>query len=129
MSTQTEQAKSQGKSLVPSDRRPLVTPDCDVYENQEEILLVADVPGVSADRINVHLDGSELMITALRVDSEKPSNYADGESRGFDFHRHFALPKGIDASKISAEVAEGILRLHLPKSEVAKPREIPVHAG
>jgi HSP20 family molecular chaperone IbpA len=51
------------------------------------------------------------------------------EYRDAIFERRFAVPNGIDASKINAELKDGVLKLHLPKSEAVKPRQIPVQAG
>jgi len=131
MSVQTGLVKSeQGSSLVQSDKRPTVTPACDVYESKDEILLVADVPGVAHDRLEVHLDEGELTITAHRdLSPRDQGSLVAGQYRSCDFRRRFALPGGIDASRISADLKEGVLRLHMPKSEALKPREIPVRAG
>jgi len=116
MSRDTEVAKREPRPLAQSEQRPSVTPACDVYENRDEILVVADVPGVTADALAVSLEKGEL--TALA-----------SEYRDCDYHRRFAVPGGIDAAKISAELKNGVLWLHLPKVEAYKPRQIAVHAG
>ena len=131
MSVQTGLVKSeQGPSLVQSDKRSTIAPACDVYESKDEILLVADVPGVATDQLEIHLDKSELTITAHRDLSHRDrGSYVAREYRACDFRRRFAVPSAIDASKISADLKDGILRLHMPKSEALKPRAVPVRSG
>jgi HSP20 family protein len=109
-------------------QRAVVQPVVDVYENQDEVLLVADVPGARNDGVSVHLEGGQLTIEAKRLD-ESPGSALIAESRPYDYFRAFTVPQGIDASKIDAELTAGVLRLHLPKSDALKPRRIQVKAG
>ena len=81
--------------------------------------MLADLPGVGKDDIGVHLEKNQLTIRGKRV----------FEGRAFDYLRTFVVPNGIDADKISAELANGVLRLTLPKSAALKPRQIAVKAG
>jgi HSP20 family protein len=103
-----------------------VTPFVDVFENADELLLVADVPGASADGVDVHVDDGELTLSARRA---PPGEGSVGAERRYDYRRVFALPRGIDGSKIDAELTAGVLRVHLPKSEGDKPRRIEVKAS
>jgi len=131
MSRQTGLMKSEPQNLVQSGQRPAVVPPCDVYENSDEILIVADVPGVTSDAIDVNLDARELTISGRRELSAKEGEgaFLGTEFRDCDFQRRFAVPGGIDAGRISAELRNGVLLLHLPKSEALKPRQIAVRAG
>jgi len=129
MSRQTELAKSEPRTLTQSERKPTLSPACDVYENADELLVVADLPGITADALNVNLDKNELHISARRDTHPKGGKYLGVEYGDCDFSRHFAVPGGIDESKISAELKDGVLWLHLPKSEALKPRQIPVRAA
>ncbi len=129
MSHRTELVKSEPQSLVRSEQRPAVSPACDVYENDQEILVVADVPGVTADTLTVNLEGGELTVKAQRDAAIEGGTPIAAEYSGCEFHRRFAVPGGIDAGKISAQLKNGELWLHLPKSEAHKPRQIPVRAG
>jgi HSP20 family protein len=130
MARDTAIAKTQQpQSLVQPDRRPPVTPACDVYENKEEILVIADLPGVTPERLTIHLDKGELSLEAKREVNAQPSSTAKAEYTDCDFRRRFVVPTGIDAAKISAQLKNGVLELHLPKSEALKPREITVRAG
>jgi HSP20 family molecular chaperone IbpA len=121
--------RSEPQALAQSDQRPAVAPACDVYENNDEVLVVADVPGVTAEALNVNLDKGELTIAARRDISTKDETFLGVEYRDCEFRRRFAVPSGIDAGKISAELEDGVLWLHLPKSEALKPRQIAVRTG
>jgi len=130
MARDTAIAKTQKpQSPVQSDRRAPGVPACDIYENKEEILLIADLPGVTTELLSVHLDKGELSLEAKREVNAQPSSTAMAEYTDCDFRRRFVVPTGIDAAKISAQLKNGVLELHLPKSEALKPREISVRAG
>jgi len=118
------------QSLVQSDQRPTVTPPCDIFENQDGIVVLADLPGVSPDSLRVHLDKNELTIEARReLSTQQGAAGVQTEYRAADFRRRFAVPSGIDGDKINAQLRNGVLTLNLPKSEALKPREIKVRAG
>jgi len=128
MARETGMVKQEAQSLVQSDQRRAVTPACDIYENKEEVLLVADLPGVAPEALRINVDNDELTLEARR---ELPSEgvLLSAEYPACDYRRSFVVPTGIDASKIAAELKNGILHLHLPKSEEVKPRQISVRAG
>jgi len=109
--------------------RPSSAPAVDVYENADELLLLADMPGVKKENIGIHLDKGQLTLEGTKSDSIDPAQLLLREYREVDFRRSFSLPNGIDTQKVSAELANGVLRVHLPKSEAVKPRQIRVRAG
>ena len=110
-------------------QRATVAPLVDVYENQDELLIVADVPGATQDSIHAHFERGQLTIEAHRK-SELPKGALLGsEYRAVDYFRAFTIPQGIDASKIDAQLSGGVLKLRLPKSEALKPRRIEVKTG
>jgi HSP20 family protein len=108
--------------------RPALTPRVDVYENDREYLLVADLPGVAKDQLSINLDNDELVLDARREDEDVGALVA-GEFRALDYRRKFSLPQGVDRGKIDAELSGGVLRLHLPKAEALRPRRIEVRVG
>jgi HSP20 family protein len=110
------------------DRRPVVAPPVDIYENRDELLVVADVPGARTDGITVRLDKNELYLHARREDAPA-GDAVRGGVRAADYTRTFVVPRGIDAEKISAQLNGGVLRIHLPKSDAVKPRKIEVRAS
>lgn len=106
--------------------RPLV----DILETQDELLLVADLPGVKADDLDIGFEDGLLSLKG-KVGTRYPQNVALAWSEyGLgDFHRTFRLSEQIDAAAIRADYADGVLTLHLPKAASAKPRKIAVQAG
>lgn len=91
-------------------------PPIDVYENKDEILVVADVPGATSERLSVHVDGKTLRFEA-KVD----------ETRAFV--RSLQIPEGIDEAAITAETKRGLLVIRMPKLPERKPRQIPVKSS
>jgi HSP20 family protein len=102
-------------------------PSVDILEQNDELLVLANMPGAKSDSIDIHFEDGELEIYASveprRLDSRACllHEYDVG-----DFYRSFRVSESIDAGKISAEYAEGVLTLHLPKAESVKPRKIAV---
>lgn len=129
MSRQTELAKNEAPSLLKSRERPTVAPACDVYENKDEILVIADLPGVEASALQIAIENGELRLEGHREISTEEGALLGSEWMSCDFRRRFSIPSGIDASKISAELKDGVMHLHLPKSEALKPRKIAVRAA
>lgn len=107
---------------------PVVTPAVDIFENDDEILLYADMPGVEKDNISVNIDNGKLSLSGVR--KMEASGAANWEEFGdVEFRRVFSVPQTIDMDKVNAELKDGVLRLHLPKSEAAKPKQIEISAA
>lgn len=107
---------------------PTVTPLVDIFENEDEILLYADMAGVHKDDVTINIDNGKLALSGIR--NMKTDGVASWEEFGeVEFRRIFSVPQTIDVSKVSAELKDGVLQLHLPKSESAKPRQIEIKAG
>jgi HSP20 family protein len=123
-----ELTKNEPQSMVAPDRRPTIAPPVDVYESADELLLVADLPGVLSDALDVHVNNGELLLEARR-DVPVEGRGGDLEFGDCNFQRRFTVPAGIDVGRINAELKDGLLRLRLPKSEGLKPRKIEVRAG
>lgn len=111
------------------DRKAFV-PRVDIYETDDEIVLVADVPGVDQESLEITLEKSMLTVNGY-VKPEAPEGYdiAYAEYDIGDFERSFRLSNQIDQEKIEATVKDGVLRLVLPKIGPAKTRKIAVKAG
>ncbi|MDI1478042.1 Hsp20/alpha crystallin family protein [Polyangium sp. y55x31] len=105
-----------------------VAPAVDIFENKTELLIVADLPGVGPGDIAVRLDKNELTIAGKRA-SAPEGNALAVEGRPGDFTRTFLVPQGIVADGITAEVAQGVLKVRLPKVSAQKPRQIAVKAN
>ena len=105
-----------------------MAPVVDIYENTDEILLHADMPGVAKEDITVNVDNGKLSIMGMRrVTGGGAANWA--EFGDVEYTRVFSVPQAIDVGKVNAELRDGVLRLHLPKSEAAKPRQIEIKAA
>jgi HSP20 family protein len=102
-------------------------PNVDILEKQDELLVVADMPGVKSGEIDIRFEDGELTIhgPAAPRQGEGP-RYLLQEYGVGDFYRTFRVSERIDAAKISADYKDGVLVLHLPKVEAAKPRRITV---
>jgi HSP20 family protein len=108
--------------------RPTLAPYVDVFENEQEILVVADLPGVARDDLSIHLDENELTLEGRRAPRTE-GTAVSAEYRPADFRRSFVLPQGIDRAKVDAHLSAGVLRLRLPKAEALRPRRIEVRSG
>jgi HSP20 family molecular chaperone IbpA len=110
------------------DERPFVRPPVDIFENQDEFLVIADLPGVAKDDLVVHLDADRLSIEGA-IGKEPGTDPLEREFQLLRYRRTFELPNTIDRERVSAELERGVLRLHLPKVEAVKPRRIAIRAS
>lgn len=125
MSTDKKLARRDEQTLEKTESRRTVAPPVDVYENEQEILLLADVPGADKSQLAVQFDRDQLSIKAPRHDTASGSLLA-GEYGVADYARSFVMPVAIDAERITAELDRGVLKVHLPKAASARPRQITV---
>jgi HSP20 family protein len=105
-------------------------PQVDILEQQDELLVLADLPGARSDAIDVKFEDGMLEIYATvppRQDADR--DYLMQEYGVGDYYRSFHVSEAIDAGKISADYADGVLTLRLPKAEALKPRKIAVTAS
>jgi len=134
-------AEVQTKTLRPKEKTKIGTtaeqmrsgkvfmPDVDIYETEKEIILLADIPGVTADRLNISLKDN-----ILTLDGEVEPLESKDETEIFKefetgrYYRQFTMSQIIDQSKIEAELKDGVLKLVLPKVAAATPRKIVVKA-
>jgi HSP20 family molecular chaperone IbpA len=113
-----------GPQLQQQEQGIEVVPPVDILENQEEVVVVADLPGVSSDDVHVRLDPPELFLQGTQ---HAPS--LEMPFQPLTFTRRFQVPEGLDPNKVEAELNEGVLRLRMPKAEEVKPKRIPVRSG
>jgi len=104
-----------------------VVPPVDVFENEASITLLADLPGVTRDQLQVRVDGDNLVLEAIAT-SAGPENMelVYGEAQCPAYRRQFTLSRELDSSRIEAELRDGVLRLTIPKAEEARPHRIQV---
>jgi len=113
---------------VPADdtRAVTVTPRVDVLETEDELLVLADMPGVRPDDVDVRFENGELTVHGRRRASHPDKPQAAAEAVALSYFRSFRLTEQIAADRIGAELKNGVLTLHLPKVEAVKPRRIAV---
>jgi HSP20 family protein len=133
MATETGIEKRKESAVTHVERTrstPTYLPVVDIIEKRDELMLLADVPGATAENIDINYDKGLLTIHAQVEPRQNPerTEYMLQEYGVGDFSRTFEVGEGIDQSKIEAEVKDGLLMLHLPKSEAFKPRKIAVKA-
>ena len=130
--TETKALKAKEKREVSASAEstrpgPTFTPAVDIFETDREITLVADIPGVKAD--NLDIDVRDYVLTLVgEVEAPEGRDEVD-VLREYDtgkYQREFKLSEMIDQSKIEAELKEGVLRLTLPKVEAVSPRKVKV---
>ena len=123
--------KSEVSSMTEQTTPGLVfTPDVDIFETEKELTLLADMPGVKAENLNIDLKENVL---TLDGDVKNPEGENEiellTEYRTGKYYRQFNLSEIIDQAKIEAKMTDGVLRLTLPKVEAAKPRKIKIKAS
>jgi HSP20 family protein len=128
MTTQNLGSPTDRRTPERVQQRASISPRVDVYENANELLVLADVPGATKDKVTVHIDKGQLTLEARREPALR-GTALESEYRAVDYHRVFAVPQGIDASKIEATLNAGVLKVRLPKSEALKPRRIEIKAS
>ncbi len=104
-------------------------PNVDILERADELLVLADLPGAKSDQIDIKFEKGTLTLHATVPDRQsEDQHYLVYEYGVGDYYRTFQVSEAIDANRITAEFADGVLILHLPKAESIKPRKISVSA-
>jgi HSP20 family protein len=104
------------------------SPQVDITEDDKEYLIKADLPEMKKNEIKVNVENGVLTVSGERKTEkeEKNKKFHRIERSYGTFQRSFALPEDADGAKVAAEFKEGVLRVHLPKNPVAKPKAIEV---
>jgi len=101
-------------------------PRVDIFENDHELLLYADLPGVAPGDIDLRYERGELTLQGKTAPRPHAGHQVLGEYDIGDFYRVFQIHESIDASKIEAEHRNGVLTVHLPKQEAVKAKLVTV---
>ena len=113
-----------------SGEQPAILPPVDVVEQASGITLYADLPGVPRERLKVHVEGDVLAIEGeIAVEMPKELEATHIEVSLPRYRRVFSLSKELDTGRLAAELKNGVLTLHIPKAEHAKPKRITVEVG
>ena len=107
---------------------PFFVPNVDIFEDNDNLVLLADMPGVSKDNVDIRIEDGQLCIQG-KVSKEAPGDYVLSEYSIGDYYSNFALSTIIDQSSIQASMKNGVLRIVLPKSDKSKPRKIKIKSN
>lgn len=127
VSTQTKQEMKAEEHTRPGRT---YLPNVDISESDEALWLWADMPGVDEHSVEVHLDNGLLSVEGrVSLEEYEELTPAYTEYNVGNFSRRFRVSSAIDANKIEAKMENGVLKLHLPKAEKARPRRIAITTG
>jgi len=127
MNGRKELTKTEEKNIAKTRGLRTVIPAVDIYENDDEIILKADMPGVVKEDVSVNIDNGTLSLSGARKIKTSGSSIWE-EFSDVEYVRSFSVPQTIAMERVEAELKDGVLKLHLPKSEEAKPRQIEIKA-
>ncbi|MFM0629352.1 Hsp20/alpha crystallin family protein [Paraburkholderia xenovorans] len=127
---QREQGKLMRQAAEEQAREPALSPSVDVFEDSHAVTLLADLPGVPADKLDIKVQDGSLSIEAESVIPTSANlRLSHAEVRAPYYRRRFSISDDFDTSKIEANLKDGVLRLTIPRREESKPRRIEVRAG
>ena len=107
-----------------------ILPSVDVVEDSHGITLLADLPGVKRDKLELKVEGTSLTLEGgIEIDSPKGLDAVFAEVRAARYRRGFTLSGELDTGKIDAQLKDGVLRLRIPKLAEAQPRRIEVQVA
>jgi HSP20 family protein len=117
MNNETLQKNNDGNAArnLEKTRARELAPPVDVYENEAELLIVADLPGATSERLDIKIDPPELRIETRPERDDEPI-----------WRRSFTIDERIDANKVSAELKNGVLAVRLPKADEVRPRKVAI---
>jgi len=105
-------------------------PSVDIFEDDKGITVQADMPGVSREHLNVHIDGDDLLISGdLDISMPEGMTPIHADIRYTGYRRNFTLSRELDANDIDAKLNDGVLTLRIPKRQQYQPRKIEVQAS
>ena len=116
----------QEKRLATARERQELAPPVDIYDEGDKIVLLADMPGVDPDAIDVQYERGQLTISGRQKPRPEEGELAFAEFEVSDYRRTFAVGEEIDPASFTAELKNGVLRLNLSRVEARKPQKIAV---
>ena len=120
--------KGEDRALATREETQFMSPPVDIYETGEGLVVLADLPGVNNDDVDIRVEDDLLTIKG-KTSYEQGADPVYEGVRLLNFYRQFRLGSEVNQEKISAGVKNGVLTVDLPKAEKAKPRQISVKVG
>jgi HSP20 family molecular chaperone IbpA len=124
MATMTTNSPMATRREAPERAQRTITPRVDIYEIDKAFVLLADMPGVTSEGLDVETERDTLIIRGHVERPSPPPDYQEFELA--DYQRVFTLTEDLDTEQITATLRDGVLRLEIPKSPLAQPKKIPV---
>lgn len=130
MSNQQVTATKQADARKVDTDAPFIVPRVDVIEDRTGITLLADLPGVAKDALELKVEGTSLTLEGqIKMDTPQGMGAVFAEVRASRYRRAFTLSRELDSAAIDAQLKDGVLRLRIPKLAEAQPRRIEVRAA
>jgi HSP20 family molecular chaperone IbpA len=135
MATQNKGAVAEGTASAPSTQpqpraansEAVLRPAVDIHETADELVLRADMPGVTRERLDVRVDGNNLLIEgSIGIAPQDGMTALHADIRSTTYRRQFVLSTELDSTSIAASLQNGVLTVKLPKRAEHKPRRIPI---
>jgi HSP20 family protein len=120
--------KTGEKSIATRDEARYIVPPVDIYETEDSLVVVVDLPGVEKDGVDVRVEDDILTIRG-KAGYTGPPNALRSEFGLEGYYRQFQLSDGVDQERISAESKDGVLTIRLAKAEKTRPRQVRVKLG
>ena len=117
------------QAVGPPRGQPALSPRVSIYENDSEILVCADLPGVIADTCEVHVDDDILEISARSGDLPTGKRTLLTELPSGSWYRRFRLPDSLAGTEATASLSSGVLTVHIPRRQRGADRHIPIRSG
>jgi HSP20 family protein len=102
-------------------------PDVDIFETDMDLVIEAEVPGISKENLKLNIEDDILTLEGEKKSENKDEEYLYKESKEGRFSQSFSLPENADKDKIKAKFGNGVLRIIIPKVKVLKPKEVTIN--
>ncbi len=123
--TDTKTNGHDARATKPAPKGEVWTPSVDIMEKADGLVLALEMPGVKADAVDIHFERGELAVKAERTPREvKGRGLLREFGGGGTFYRAFLISQEVAADRITADLKDGVLSIHLPRAEAAQPRRI-----
>jgi len=129
-SSQLAEREGQETAALARSKEAAIQPPLDIFEDSEGITLEADMPGVSKERLNVRVDGENLLLEGnVQFDLPDQAQALHADVRSALYRCSFTLSRELESDRIQANLKDGVLRVRIPKRAELKPRRIEVQSS
>ena len=124
-----QEKKTAGPGDESTKNEACFAPHVDIFETEKEVIVIADMPGVTPEGVSLALEENILTIQGQRTVPQRPGRIILEEYENGNYLRRFTVAESIDQERIEASLADGVLRVRLPKAAPAQPRKIQAKLG